>query len=502
MNTTITFEQYVSKLITEENNTLDEKFVTDFMFSLESDEKLCVPIEKLVEWKVDTQKIHAKTRLNKMIKNGICQEGEDFSRTFEKSSGGRPSEKILLTIDCFKELCILACNQQGNKVRKYYLVLEKLFKRFSEEEFERQIEEKNKEIVELTETVLQEQKDGIKMKKSIQQSQAKFFHRWKFPVEGCVYILQNPDDKYNKYKIGLSTNINTRLTSDRTMIPSIKVRLLMYTEHYDMFERNIKIKYADKLELPSHEWVFEDLDRLIQSFKDIDKACGFNSRTETNIWRYNLEEPPTKNNIIEAVNIPSEYGKLSDKLVNILPTYLCRGEYLIRNENAPEGQRFCNGFCQAYRLSSQFMKRSRSFMTICQQCDSMVDAAHIKVLNGIMTYEEVRKNPSQILIGDNKKICRKCNKILDKTEFPLKRLQCKRCRNKTRSIFGEQFDEKLEEEINILESMLQDDREVKLNIYVKTEVHKIAQYLKLGRKYNDTKQIMINKILLHYKNKE
>jgi hypothetical protein len=40
-------------------------------------------------------------------------------------------------------------------VRKYYLTLEKLFKRFTEEEFNRKLEEKNKEIEELTETVLE-----------------------------------------------------------------------------------------------------------------------------------------------------------------------------------------------------------------------------------------------------------------------------------------------------------------------------------------------------------
>lgn len=95
MNTTTTFEQYVSKLITKENNILDEKFVTDFMFSLESDEKLCIPIEKLVEWKVDINKATAKQRLNKLVRDEVYFEGEDFSSTLLKSTGCRQEKKIV-----------------------------------------------------------------------------------------------------------------------------------------------------------------------------------------------------------------------------------------------------------------------------------------------------------------------------------------------------------------------------------------------------------------------
>jgi len=40
---------------------------------------------------------------------------------------------------------------------------------------------------------------------------------------------------------------------------------------------------------------------------------------------------------------------------------------------------------------------------------------------------------------------------------------------------------------------------VKINTYVKDELQKIISYLKLGRKFNDTKQIMVEKIINHYK---
>ena len=61
----------------------------------------------------------------------------------------------------------------------------------------------------------------------------------------------------------MTKDINKRLRSDRTMIPLIKSRLIMYTEHYELFEKIVKIKYADMLETQSHEWVFYDINKLI-----------------------------------------------------------------------------------------------------------------------------------------------------------------------------------------------------------------------------------------------
>lgn len=48
LETKNTFETFVSGMIA----TYNEKFVRDFMFSLESEEKFCIPAEKLLEWKV------------------------------------------------------------------------------------------------------------------------------------------------------------------------------------------------------------------------------------------------------------------------------------------------------------------------------------------------------------------------------------------------------------------------------------------------------------------
>ena len=101
-------------------------------------------------------------------------------------------------------------------------------------------------------------------------------------------------------------------------------------------------------------------------------------------------------------------------------------------------------------------------------------------------------------IKDNEKICRKCNKIKNKDEFQEKRLQCKKCRNATRSQYGKKFDDVVEKEVEILKNLTKENRVSKVGIYVKDELQKIMQFLKVGRKFNDTKQVMATKIIEYY----
>lgn len=67
--------------------------------------------------------------------------------------------------------------------------------------------------------------------------------------------------------------------------------------------------------------------------------------------------------------------------------------------------------------------------------------------------------------------------------------------NALRSKFGKDFDDKIEEEIRILNEIPMENKESKINYYTKDELQKIVSFLKIGRKYNDTKDILCAKIL-------
>lgn len=53
-----------------------------------------------------------------------------------KNVGSRPEETILLNIDTFKNLCMMAKTQKGKEIRKYYVKLENIYNEIIKEEIE------------------------------------------------------------------------------------------------------------------------------------------------------------------------------------------------------------------------------------------------------------------------------------------------------------------------------------------------------------------------------
>ena len=383
---------------------------------------------------------------------------------------------------------------------------ERIIELTEEKEILKQVlENKDQDIKTLKTDLLQEQKDVINTKKSLMKTQTKFSQRHKFTDSSCVYILQDPDCKYSKLKIGLTTDINQRLTSDRTMIPNIKVRYIMYNDHCELFEKAIKVRCKENLELPSHEWVFETLDNLIKIYNEIDKSNGFSSIIETDLWRYNLKPPPSEEyQESEPVNIPTYYGTPISKISNFLSgPQLIRGDYLIKNNNAPQGQRWCNGWCQCYKMVTDFAKRSVSPMTICIYCENILDVAIIKVKSGLLTEKEIRKDPSKILLEPNQQICRKCETIKHTSDFDEKKRQCKQCRNKVRNKFKENFDDIVESEVKKLRSLGKYERDKRLDSnYNRDQLFMISSVCKTGRRESDTKKIILENLIKYFDTKE
>ena len=502
MNKKQIFENFCSDLVAKQNSELDQQFVKDFLFSLEKEDEICVKSQLLLDWKVFTQ----ERNIYEKLKKNNYEENKDYTIFLRESTGGRPSKKYLLTVDCFKELCLMSCNDFGKKVRKYYLVLEKLFKKYIEEEFTKQLSEKEKKLDSKEEEI-------IKMKKSIKLVQKKFTYRYKFEVRPCLYILEDPNCKYGRYKFGITNNINERLASDRTMIPDIKIRGLFYTEYNVIFEQLVKIKYRDQLELPSHEWVYENLEKIINDLKEIDKISYFCSSMAKDLWRYNLEDKPKEKSTDEVLvndskpqkrkepkNIPKTQNKFEEEYTKFLPNRLIRCEYKDKTDKAEFGKRFCNGYCQVYQSIESFTKQSNSYMTVCKPCVDLLHLAKSRVENEFCTEEEIRKNPSILSIEPDEMVCNKCFDVKKKSEFPDKRRHCKTCRNKNRSLYGKKFDDMIQDEIKTLETMSSKEIEEKLDTYIKDELQKLISYYKIGRKYNDTKQIMKDKLCQYLNN--
>lgn len=60
----------------------------------------------------------------------------------KKQNAGRSEHEIMLNVDTFKNLCMLAKTDRGKQIRKYYVKLENIYNRIIKEE----IEEKNQQL--------------------------------------------------------------------------------------------------------------------------------------------------------------------------------------------------------------------------------------------------------------------------------------------------------------------------------------------------------------------
>ena len=91
---------------------------------LESDEKFPIEFDLAWQWLGYTRKDSALDTLKSYFEEYL-----DFSGYSRKSSqGGRPSHSYRLTVNCFKELGMLAKTSQGKLVRKYFLECERIAK--------------------------------------------------------------------------------------------------------------------------------------------------------------------------------------------------------------------------------------------------------------------------------------------------------------------------------------------------------------------------------------
>ncbi|CAD5378993.1 Anti-repressor protein [Pseudomonas sp. OF001] len=81
----------------------------------------------------DARELHGFLKVGRDFSNWIkgrveqygFVEGEDFSPVLAKSTGGRPGQEYLITLDMAKELAMVENNDQGRMVRRYFIAMER-----------------------------------------------------------------------------------------------------------------------------------------------------------------------------------------------------------------------------------------------------------------------------------------------------------------------------------------------------------------------------------------
>jgi len=142
-NTMQVFKPDNSKLITLASEMISQgliktslEFAQKFMFTFDSKEQFPINIMTLVEMGVFISKDYAKGLLKRTFEKEVDYTLKISAQRIlvagksRHGGAGQNKEIIMLTVDCFKTMCMMSRNKIGKKIQRYYLDLEKVFKQY------------------------------------------------------------------------------------------------------------------------------------------------------------------------------------------------------------------------------------------------------------------------------------------------------------------------------------------------------------------------------------
>lgn len=130
----------------EFTNEEQQIFLQHFKEFLNKDDKFIINIEFVFKWIGFGRKDHAKRLLKKyfiidsdykITLNSLVFHSNVENLKLDIKKEGRPVEVILLTPNCFKQLCVLANTDTGKQVRLYYIKMESILIKYLKEKNER-----------------------------------------------------------------------------------------------------------------------------------------------------------------------------------------------------------------------------------------------------------------------------------------------------------------------------------------------------------------------------
>jgi hypothetical protein len=344
---------YNNKLISkiQENFTGFEQqlFVSSFYCYLNYDKNndFVVDLDNIWKWLGFRQKINAKTLLEKCFKLDIDYKNLAFVITKASSEvvpatsgatlndekwGGHNKQTILLTIKCFKSLCLKAQTSKASEIHEYYMKLEEVLHKIIEEETDElklQLQQKENVILEIK----QEKQQLLQTSKKEKQKaveQAIVVH---FPLNTeCIYIgtIDNTNEANEKLiKFGHTNDLATRMNDHRKgytnfeLIDAFKVynkveieNLIKNHSKIKKQIRSIQLNGKNKTELIAYDETDFTTEKLIKIIKDIIHSKTYSIENFNRIMKQN-EDLEHKIREIESENKKLEIENRELKIQNL-----------------------------------------------------------------------------------------------------------------------------------------------------------------------------------------
>jgi len=271
------FETFINKY-----SFINSKFVKDFYNIIKEDY-----IERYNEFLIDSEvlrkwlQINIKQQFNDTIKKSYKKNIDYKIEKVKKSegSGGHNLEKITLTPEASKKICLSTKSKMGGQVQQYFLDLEVALYKYKNYI----IEGMNNKIKQLENN----QKPKINANKKI------------------IYVFRALNTDLTLYKIGKTINSKTRFSKHNSpMANDLEVLFQYETENIDQVEMCIKA-YMKKAQYRKYKEVYQvDLDIIKKTIKNCD----------VEINEINKE--------IESKNKKQKGGKILNKIDNKEILYL------------------------------------------------------------------------------------------------------------------------------------------------------------------------------------
>jgi len=234
---------------------VSNKFIDDFfsLYDINNKDSFIINLENIVNW-LNTKKSKIKETLENSYQLNI-----DYiiNKTPNTGKKGAPKEEILLTVKCFKLLCMQSRTQKAIEVREYFYSLEELIDKY-----------KN--------YIIEGLKDKINKLENNQRPKVN-------PSKGVIYIIQTSDD-ITLYKIGKTSNLKNRLINYNSDKKDDIIPIYIYeTEDIDAVEICIK-GFMKKYQYRKYKEVYQTNIDIIKNF--INK-CGDIVNTDYNLHLIN-----------------------------------------------------------------------------------------------------------------------------------------------------------------------------------------------------------------------
>ena len=377
-------KDYKNKLINKikDNFTNNEQqlFLTSFYCYLNYDtiKDFIIDFDNVWKWCGFSRKSDGKRVLDKHFVNEadyiILRQPPQNSK-----EGGRPVEKITLTVNTFKKFCLKANTKKADEIHDYYIKLENILHETINDqtnELQNQLKNTNTKLILKQKELSEKESEIINIKKKLYERQ-----RHKYTEGSSIYIIMNNDIK-DKFKFGETKTINSRLTQLNSGAPSpYFVHKLWYTRMAKKTERIVHDIF-DKYRISKDcEWFDNEILNKVIDF--VDKIINLYENYDT------VKIIKKKETI--------QYAKLifiEDNLKQCTKCLLYKNcnEFYIRDIYFEEPEVF-----SSEKEKEEFY--SKKYRSHCKKCNNKTNSERKKLL---------KQNPT---IG--KKECTSCEELLD-----------------------------------------------------------------------------------------